>query len=133
MPGPVGCRGATVWRKKGEYDIAIADYNRALRLDPKHAYPYNNQAWLWATCPEERFRDGRKAVESATRACELTGWKNCGTLDTLAAAYAEAGDFAAAVRWQTKGMDLAPEGQKADFRSRRELYRTGKPYREESK
>ena len=84
------------WNDKGEYDRAIADFDQAIRLDPKHAVAYNGRgdAWLRATCPNEKYRDGKRAVESATRACELTDWKKAGHLDTLAAAYAECGDFA---------------------------------------
>ena len=57
-----------------------------------------------ATCPEAKYRDGGKAVESATRACELTKWKSSEFLNTLAAAYAESGDFDAAVTWQTRAI-----------------------------
>ncbi len=121
------------WRAKGEYDKAIADHGQAIRLDPKDSAAYNGRAWLRATCPDARFRDGRHAVEDATRACELTGWKDSNDLDTLAACYAESGDFDAAVRWQTKAIEQAPQSQKADFRSRLELYRAGKPYREPPK
>ena len=54
------------WRDKGEYDKALADYAEAMRRDPGYAGSYNQRAWIWATCPEARFRDGKKAVESAT-------------------------------------------------------------------
>src|SRR5262249_45347870 len=89
------------------------------------------RAMILAACPEARLRDGRKAVEAATRACELTGWDQPMYLDTLAAAYAEAGDFAAAVAWQEKAIErLEDEPQKDDVRSRRSLYPAGKPYRQ---
>ena len=88
---------------------------------------------IMAACPEAKFRDGKRAVEFATRACELTKWKNPSFLDTLAAAHAEAGDFDAAVTWQTRAIELlTDERQKDDYRSRLVLYQAKKPYREAS-
>ncbi len=90
----------------------------------------NNRAWILATCPDPALRDGNQAVEDATRACELADWQEEDFLDTLAAACAEAGDFDAAVRWQTKALKRVSDWEKDDFRGRLELYRAGKPYRQ---
>jgi tetratricopeptide (TPR) repeat protein len=122
------------WKAKRKYDQVIADYDKAIRLDPKYVLAYNGRAWLWATCPDERYRDGKRAIESATRACELTDWKDTLLLDTLAAAYAEAGDFDAAVEWQEKALGLLAKGNeqyRKDFDARLALYRAKKPYHEE--
>ncbi len=118
------------WREKQDYGKSLADYEEAIRLDPKYQEPLNNAAWLRATCPDEKYRNGQQAVEYATKACELSAWKDAANLDTLAAAYAEAGDFDKAVEWQQKGMNLAPADQKADYESRLKLYREKMPYRE---
>ena len=74
------------------------------------ATPMNNLAWILSTCADASLRDGKRAVELATHACELTGRKNAWLLDTLAAAFAETGDFKAAVETQREAMALLPTG-----------------------
>ena len=119
-----------VWFDMQEYDKALADYNEAIRLDPQDTSAHNGRAWVWATSPEEKYRDGKRAVESATRGCELSGWKEANHLGTLAAAYAEVGDFAKAVEWQTKAIELLKDEKgKDDYRARLKLYQEKKPYR----
>ena len=108
----------------------------AIRLDPWDPKAYKGRAWLWATCPDEKYRDGKRAVESATRACKLTDWKVADYLDTLAAAWAEAGDFDAAVEWQENALGILAkndEQNRKDFEARLTLYRAKKPYHEEPK
>ena len=69
-------------------------------------------------------------MELARTACERTGWQDAGKLDTLAASLAADGKFAEAVEQQTKALELAAEGDKADYRMRLELYQAGQTYRE---
>lgn len=83
------------------------------------------------------MRDGKKAVEYARTACELTQWKDVALLDTLAAAYAEAGEFDEAIKWQEKALnspDLASrfggEAELEKARLRLKLYQERKPYRD---
>ena len=67
----------------------------------------------------------------AIEACELTRWKEAYCLETLAAAYAEAGDFASAVKWQVKAIELeADPKEKEEYRARLKLFQEKKPYRE---
>ena len=74
------------------------------------------------------------AIDHATRACELTDWKSWSKLDTLAAAYAEAGKFDKAVEFQRKAVEMATnDKEKNDMRERLTLYQVGKPYRDVSK
>jgi len=125
---PLCMRGDCLSATK-KYDKAIADFTEAHRLSPNFDYPLNQLAWLMATCPNARFRNGKKAVEYGTKLCELTKWQDFGSLDTISAAYAEAGDFKNAVKWQTKAISLAPENEKADLQAHLELYKSNKPFR----
>ena len=123
-----------VWYHKKEYDKAIADYDEAIRLDPANSGASNSRAWLLATCPDDKIRDGKKAVEAAKKACVLTDYKTALFLRTLAAACAEAGDFDEALKWQTKALeDVDYEKRYGDDAHRLlKLYQDHKPYREET-
>lgn len=80
------------------------------------------------------MRDGKEAVKLATKACELSHWKNPHTLDTLAASYAEAGDFDSAVKYEQLAIDLdAPAMQEMtpEMNDRLALYRRHDPYRDQ--
>ena len=91
----------------------------------------NSLAWLRATCPEAGIRDGKEAVETALKACELSEWKDSGIIDTLAAAYAEAGDFDQAIKYQKQVLQMVePSTHDGKLRQRLALYGKHKPYRE---
>lgn len=114
----------------GQYELALADLQKAIELDPKHPNAYKNLAWLMATCPETRYRDGATAVEHARRALELGGQKNAAWLDVLAAAHAEAGHYPEAIEWEEKA--IAAEANRPDvseYERRLELYREGRAFR----
>ena len=118
------------WRAaRNEYDRAIADYARAIELDARHIDALNGWAWILATCPEEKHRNGSRAVELAQKACELSSFDRWHCLDTLAAAYAEARDFAKAVSVQSEALWQAPEEQRAGCKERLGFYQEEKPYR----
>ena len=124
---------AEIWQATGKPERAIADFNNVVGRDPKNVAALNGLAWTLATCPQAKCRDGKKAVEHARRACVLTMWKNWNLLNTFAAASAEAGDFAAAVKWQTEAVKLAPDEpkkEKQEMRARLDLFKAKKPYRE---
>jgi len=116
-----------------DYAAAARDHLEALKRDPRSAATFNQLGWVWATCPDPDVRSGPRAKECATRACELTEWAEAGYLDTLAAASAECGEFDEAVRWQEKALGLVAgdAAKEADYETRLELYRRGKPARVE--
>ena len=116
------CRGG-VWRVKGDYVRALVEFSQAIRFDAEMASAYSSRAWIWAACPDPRLRDAKKAIESATKSCVFTKWNDADALDSLAAAYAEAGDFDSAVHWQTKAI-AAPTnlGENHEQRDRLLLY-----------
>ncbi len=123
---------AVAWAIKGETERAVADFSEAIRINPSHARSLNLLAWYLAVARNDKIRDGKRAIALATRACELTSWKEPRFLDTLAATYAEGGQFAEAIRWQEKALEF-PEFEKAQgssARMRLNLYRAGKPHRE---
>lgn len=124
-----------VYDRKGDYSKAITDYSEAIRLKPDQAHAYNGLAWLLAVCPDASIRNGEKAVKYAKKACELSEWKTPADLDTLAAAYAEVGDFDDAVKWENKYLESNPPSNFYDTpekaRQRLSLYEQKKPYHEE--
>lgn len=124
------------YMKHGDYLEAEADYNRAIELAPREWSPYNGLGRIYATAPEFEFhlRDGKRALELAKRACELSHWNEWMCVATLAAAYAESGDFASAVQWQSKAISMSQPAKLRDQKDnerRLELYKSGKAYYEE--
>jgi tetratricopeptide (TPR) repeat protein len=113
-----------------EYPRALAAYDELTRTFPDLFEAHFGTAWIRATCRDAQYRDGKLAVASATRACELSNWLDTGALALLAAAYAEAGDFASAVRWQEKVVATVQPAVAQFHRQRLALYRTRRAYRQ---
>ena len=127
------CNRVGAYLEMGDYDRVAADTTEVIRLGPKVAAPYcNSVSWRMATSPKVEVRNGKKAVDYATKACELTDWKEAAYLDTLAAAYAEAGVFEEAIKWQRKSIeapDFCNDNREKAVR-RLKLYVEGKPLRD---
>jgi tetratricopeptide (TPR) repeat protein len=127
---PVPEPDANTWIYRRDYGRALAAYDEQLRLYPDHAQTHGLRAWLLAACPDARHRDGPAAILSAKRACELTRWAAVDMLAILAAAYAEAGDFEAAVRWQETVLDRPVNPVfKTELETRLRLYQSRSPVR----
>ncbi len=118
---------AVVWTALERYDRAIEDYEAVLIRDPGSAGTLSNLAWVLATARDSRIRDGPRALayaREAVRAGDPPAW-----LDTLAAAFAECGDFANAVTTEEEAYRRSsPPNER--FRRRLELYRQGRTYAE---
>ena len=103
-----------------------------MEIKPDYAKAHNSLAWLQATCPAAGLRNGAQAIEHAQRADQLCGGRQPDLLDTLAAAYAEAGRFPEASATAHKALELARQQNNqalADtLRARIALYEAGKPY-----
>src|SRR4029077_6007311 len=110
---------------------AIEHYEAALRLAPDDTALLGALAWIRATSADARWRDGAAAVRLAERACALTEHRDADALDTLAAAYAEAGRFAGAGRTGRQGLEAAAAGSDlaAEIARRVALYEAQQPYR----
>ena len=124
---------AKAWNRHFQYARAIDDYAEAIRRAAADPAPRRALAWLLATCPNRAFRDSPRAVQEGTMACELTHWKSAECLDALSAAYAEAGDFSSAVKWQSQAVKLLPPGDKKLLRlylARQAMYEFRHPYRD---
>ena len=111
------------------HSAAVADFDAALRMRPADSSTLNQAAWLRATSREPAARNGKLAVQQATRACELTNWKDSDLIDTLAAAHAEAGDFAQAMEYQKQAIRLAPLADRNNMHKRLALFQQRTPYR----
>ncbi len=120
-----------VFAETEDYEQALADLDTAIRLDRKDFSALSFRAWLTATCSEVRYRDAKRSLKDAKKACELSDWKVGKPLEALAAAYAENGDFFNAVKWQKKAIELLPENdpwQRPALQVRLSLYQSQQPY-----
>lgn len=122
---------------------AIKDYEKSLELvradedrtDADYSGLLNNLAWVLSTSPQDAVRDGKRSLEYGLKACEATEYKAAHILSTLAACYAETGDFENARKWSAKAVELGEaddENQQLEqLKKELESYKENKPWREE--
>ena len=120
--------------QNGQPAEAIREYREALRLHPDYSKAMNNLAWMLATQPDPRLRNGQEAVRLAQRAADLNGGSDPESLDTLAAAYAETHQFAEAIKVAERAAGLAQSAGETEMarqiQARLKGYRSEQPYHE---
>jgi tetratricopeptide (TPR) repeat protein len=120
--------------RKGRVAEAVKHYQAAVTAVPNHPYLLNNLAWVLATCPDASIRNGAQAVQLAQQAEQLSGGKDPVLLGTLAAAYAEIGQFKQAVATAQRALEVATAQTNAPqaetLRARLKLYESGSPFRD---
>ncbi len=128
---------AEIHEDAGNYALALDDYNHAIAEAGNDWRAANDASWLLSTCPDAKVRDGKRALALAKKACESSSWEDGDAIDTLAAALAETGDFAQAVTWQERAIELnkerSPSADQKEEEVRLDLYRKGQPYHEQPK
>lgn len=130
--------------EKGRHNIVSEYVNKLLEqkseFEDINAEAYNSAAWFLATCNDPRFRDVEKALICSTKAVEFA--KKAGNLhltasylDTLAAAYAENGNFEKAVEVETETYNMALDKNSGvsleslnSFKELIEVYRSRRTY-----
>lgn len=121
---------ARILAARGNWEAAATRYRAALRQQPVTAETARQFAWLLATCPDEQVRNGSEAVRWATIVYNADRQRDVSVLDTLAVAYAEAGDFLQAAEWEEQALELAQPEEVDVLRRRLALFRSKQPYRE---
>jgi tetratricopeptide (TPR) repeat protein len=123
--------------EKGQWAEAIRHYEKALEISPQSISALNNLAWLLAAGSNASLRNGARAIQFAQQANQLSGGTNVLVLRTLAAAYAEAGQFGKAIETAHVAMQMG-QSQRDDslateLQQEIALYELGLPYREIAK
>jgi hypothetical protein len=131
------CALACVLQEQGDPIAAEKEYRRATQIDPHWPSEFDRRAWVLATHPDVRARNGVEALALAKQVCQATRYQQPVLLDTLAAAYAEAGHFPDAVETIKNAQALAvaaKQGELAkELEERLRFYKACRPYREQSK
>ena len=114
------------------YAEARKALDSAIHADPSDTTSLNDLAWLLATAPEPRVRNPHRAVALAQKCCGLNHWTNAYSIDTLAAAYAAAGNYGQAVRYQQQAMQTLNKSERTEqlaaMQDRLKLYSNHQPY-----
>jgi tetratricopeptide (TPR) repeat protein len=128
------CNIAALLLEDGRTKDAVAHYIAALQIKADYLPAMVSLAWIYATASGEvGTQHAAQAVRLAEQACQISGCKQSGLLDTLAAAYANAGRFEEAVKTGEEAFFIAKAAEENNFadsiRARIDLYKKGSPFR----
>ncbi|MEQ9411318.1 MAG: tetratricopeptide repeat protein [Fuerstiella sp.] len=116
---------AYAYRQQNQLTEAVADLRTAMEKAPLDFKPVNDLAWMLATVADESVQNPEEAIKLATSACQMTQYANWNTLDTLAAAYAAAGDFESAQQWIATAIEKAGDAEKPGLQKHLEQIQAG--------
>ncbi len=138
----INSKDASLWLNRaytqtlmGLFNDAIINFQKAIELEPSNPEAYNDLAWLLSTCSDNQYRNGKEAIKLAKKALDLMP-NIPPILDTLAAAYAETGDFKTAIELLKKAINLVSKDSNDDMRLLQEhlnSYEKKQPWREDQR
>ncbi len=111
------------------YDKALSDYQRATEVMPEDPHALRECARIMCTSQEDKLRNGDLAISLAEKACKLEDWRNPVSLDVLACAYAEVGDFNSAIKYEQQAISLQEMPKESCYSKHLELFEKGISYK----
>jgi cytochrome c-type biogenesis protein CcmH/NrfG len=126
----------TVLIQQGRVGEGVEEWQKVLAIQPDNGNAMSNLAWVFATAPDQSLRDGAKAVGLAEQALRISGGRIPILFRTLAAAYAESGEFSKAIQTAQQGIELASSqgnsGLATELQGNIALYQEQRPLRDPS-
>jgi len=126
----------TVLTQQGRVGEGVEEWQKVLAIQPDNGNAMSNLAWVFATSPDQSLRDGPKAVELAEQAIRISGGRIPILFRTLAAAYAESGEFSKAIQTAQQGIELANSqgnsGLATELQGNIAVYQDQRPLRDPS-
>jgi tetratricopeptide (TPR) repeat protein len=120
-----------VLRGLGDDAQALKSYNRAYELKPSWPFHARSVAWILSTSRDVSVRDGERALEIILPVCNEIDWEIASDDQVAAAALAECGKFAEAIKAQEKALEHAFDDELPDAERRLALLKAGQPIRDD--